>query len=173
MRRTELAFRIDPEARGRIKQALIKIGFPAEDLAGYTEGEPLPLRFREQTLAGEPFAVRAYQRDAVDAFHAAGGPRGGSGVIVLPCGAGKTIVGMAAMSRLQTSTLILATNTTAVRQWIDELLDKTSLHADQVDEYTGARKEIRPVTVSTYQIITHRKSVDAPFTHLALFDSRN
>jgi DNA excision repair protein ERCC-3 len=171
--RTGLTFLVPAEARGRIKQALIKIGFPAEDLAGYTAGEPLPLRLREETLAGEPFAARAYQRDAADTFHAAGGPRGGSGVIVLPCGAGKTIVGMAAMARLQVSTLILATNTTAVRQWIEELLDKTSLHADQVGEYTGARKNIRPVTVSTYQIMTHRKSTDAPFTHLELFDKRN
>ncbi len=171
--RTGLAFRVDPAARGRIKQALIKIGFPAEDLAGYTRGEPLPLRLRAETLAGETFAVRAYQRDAADAFHAAGGPRGGSGIIVLPCGAGKTIVGMAAMARLQASTLILATNTTAVRQWIEELLDKTSLHDDQVGEYTGARKDIRPVTVSTYQIMTHRGSTDAPFTHLELFDKRD
>ncbi len=171
--RMGLAFSIDPAARGRIKQALIKIGFPAEDLAGYTRGEPLPLRLREQTLAGEIFAVRAYQQDAADAFHAAGGPQGGSGVIVLPCGAGKTIVGMAAMARVQASTLILATNTTAVRQWIEELLDKTSLHADQVGEYTGAKKNIRPVTVSTYQIMTHRKSTDTPFTHLELFDKRD
>ena len=171
--RTGPAFRVDPAARGQIKQALIKIGFPAEDLAGYTQGEPLPLRLREETLAGERFVVRAYQSNAADAFHASGGPRGGSGVIVLPCGAGKTIVGMAAMELLQTSTLILATNTTAVRQWIEELLDKTSLHADQVGEYTGARKDIRPVTVSTYQIMTHRKSTDAPFTHLELFDKRN
>ncbi len=171
--RTGASFRVEPAVRGRIKQALVKIGFPAEDLAGYTDGESLPLRLREQTLAGEPFATRAYQRDAADAFYAAGGPHGGSGVIVLPCGAGKTIVGMAAMARLQVSTLILATNTTAVRQWIDELLDKTTLHVDQVGEYTGARKDIRPVTVSTYQILTHRKSVDAAFTHLELFDKRN
>lgn len=171
--RTGAAFRVEPAVRGRIKQVLVKIGFPAEDLAGYTEGESLPLRLRERTLADEPFAMRAYQRDAADAFYAAGGPRGGSGVIVLPCGAGKTIVGMAAMARLQVSTLVLATNTTAVRQWIDELLDKTSLHVDQVGEYTGARKDIRPVTVSTYQILTHRKSTDAAFTHLELFDKRN
>ena len=171
--RMGLAFLVAPEARGRIKQALIKIGFPAEDLAGYTQGEPLPLRLRGQTLGGEPFVLRAYQRDAADAFHASGGPRGGSGVIVLPCGAGKTIVAMAAISQLQTSTLILATNTTAVRQWIDELLDKTSLHTDQIGEYTGSRKEIRPVTVSTYQIMTHRKSTDAEYTHLELFDKRN
>lgn len=171
--RDGLNFRIHPDTRGRIKQALIKIGFPAEDLAGYTPGEPLPLRLREETLSGESFTVRAYQRNAADAFHAAGGPRGGSGVIVLPCGAGKTIVGMAAMARLQASTLILATNVTAVRQWIKELLDKTSLHADQIGEYTGARKDIRPVTVSTYQIMTHRKSTDSTFTHLEIFDKRD
>ena len=161
-------FRIEPIARGQIKQALIKIGFPAEDLAGYSEGEALPLQLRSAS-----FALRHYQVEAAAAFHAGGSARGGSGVIVLPCGAGKTIVGMACMAQVQASTLILTTGITAVRQWIAELLDKTTLHEDQIAEYTGASKDVRAVTVSTYQIMTHRDRQEAEFTHLKLFDTRN
>ncbi len=169
----DMAFRVAPVDRGRLKQALIRIGYPAEDLAGYRDGESLPLTLRDCTLSGESFAPRHYQDDAVSAFHAGGSSRGGSGVIVLPCGAGKTIVGMSCMTKLQTSTLILATNVTAVRQWIGEILDKTTLQEDQVGEYTGKRKDIRPVTVTTYQIMTYRKNREAPFDHLALFDERD
>ena len=158
--------------RGRIKQALVKHGYPAEDLAGYTEGENLAIGLREVALGGCAFRLRDYQQAAADAFHAGGGPRGGSGVIVLPCGAGKTMVAMACMERVGAATLILATNTTAVRQWIGELLDKTTLAPEAVGEYTGARKEIRPVTVSTYQIMTHRENREAEFEHLRLFDER-
>ena len=167
------AFRIDPGNRGKIKQVLIKIGYPAEDLAGYTSGEMLPISLRGTSLSGASFALRHYQTAAVDAFHAGGASRGGSGVIVLPCGAGKTIVGMAAIAQLQTSTLILVTNTTSIRQWIDEILDKTTIQPDQIGEYSGAQKNIRPITVSTYQIMTHRKSVEDDFVHLELFDKRN
>lgn len=166
-------FHVAPVDRGRLKQALIKIGYPADDQAGYRAGEALPLALRDTTSAGEPFSSRPYQDDAVAAFHAGGSSRGGSGVIVLPCGAGKTIVGMSCMDKLQTSTLILATNVTAVRQWITEILDKTTLHADQIGEYTGKKKDIRPVTVTTYQIMTYRKNCEAPFAHLALFDERD
>ena len=130
------AFRIDPGNRGKIKQVLIKIGYPAEDLAGYTSGEMLPIYLRDTSLSGASFALRHYQTAAVDAFHAGGASRGGSGVIVLPCGAGKTIVGMAAIAQLQTSTLILVTNTTSIRQWIDEILDRTTIQPDQIGEYT-------------------------------------
>ena len=172
-RLTPLEFLIQPEVRGRIKQALIKIGFPAEDLAGYTEGEVLPINLQDVTKRGESFKLRAYQEAAAAAFYAAGSARGGSGVIVLPCGAGKTIVGMACMDLIKTSTLILATNVTAVRQWISELLDKTDLQPDQVGEYTGSCKEIRPVTVSTYQIMTYRKSREEDFVHMSLFNERN
>ncbi|MCC6580255.1 MAG: DEAD/DEAH box helicase [Phycisphaeraceae bacterium] len=168
-----LRFRIRTADRGRIKQSLVKAGFPAEDLAGYTPGEPLAVRLRTRTTRDEPFALRAYQHDAADAFHVAGGERGGSGVVVLPCGAGKTIVGMACMERVGASTLILTTSTTAVRQWIGELLDKTHLQPEQVGEYTGQTKDIRPVTVATYQILTHRRSQQEDFTHLALFDQRD
>jgi DNA excision repair protein ERCC-3 len=166
-------FRVDPGQRGRLKQALVKVGFPAEDLAGYTEGEPLPVGLRSETGAGAPFTLRPYQREAAAAFHAAGTERGGSGVVVLPCGAGKTVVGMACMAEVGASTLVLTTSVTAVRQWISELLDKTTLHPDQVGEYTGAAKEVRPVTVATYQVLTHRGRGSGEFTHLELFDRRD
>ncbi len=172
-RLSPVTFRVDPLLRGRIKQALVKIGFPAEDVAGYTAGDPLPIALRAATRSGVPFTVRLYQRESVEAFHVGGTERGGSGVIVLPCGAGKTIVGMACMERVQSSTLILTTSITAVRQWIAELLDKTTLQEDQIGEYSGSLKEIRPVTVSTYQIMTYRNKADADFIHLPLFDQRN
>jgi DNA excision repair protein ERCC-3 len=171
-RLSPLEFRIAPSARGEIKQALVKLGFPAEDLAGYTTGESLSFSLRPVAASGLPFELRPYQLEAVEAFHG-GGDRGGSGVITLPCGAGKTIVGMASMAVLQASTLILTTSITAVRQWIRELLDKTTLREDQIGEYSGLAKDVRPVTVATYQIMTWRASEDAEFTHLSLFDSRN
>ena len=170
---SQLEFRIDPINRGKLKQALVQIGFPAEDLAGYHNGEPLAMALRETTLAGQTFALRHYQQDAAEVFHAGGLAQGGSGVIVLPCGAGKTIVGMACMAAVQSSTLILTTNITATRQWIAEILDKTTLHADQVSEYNGQIKDVRPVTVATYNIMTWRERKDADFLHLRLFDMRN
>jgi DNA excision repair protein ERCC-3 len=158
-----------PGARGWLKHALVKIGFPVEDIAGYTPGTPLEVKLRERTLEGRPFALRRYQKMAADTFHAGGGPRGGSGVIVLPCGAGKTIVGMAAMSLVRAHTLILTANVVAVRQWIRELVDKTGLSPDQVAEYTGDSKAIAPVTVATYQIVTYRKRKSEEFPHFELF----
>ena len=152
-----LRLRINPGMRGHIKQVLVQIGFPAEDLAGYVDGDALSVELRTVTKHGKSFNLRHYQMEAVDLFHAEGSVRGGSGTIVLPCGAGKTIVGMGVMEKLQTSTLILTPNTVAVRQWIDELLDKTNIPGDQIGEYTGLLKEIRPITVSTYQIITYHK----------------
>ena len=159
---------VDPARRGHVKQALVYIGYPAEDLAGYTEGQPLAFSVRETTLADKPFTMRTYQKDAVAAFWAGGSSSGGSGVVVLPCGAGKTIVGIGAMEAVQRATLILTPNTVAVRQWIAELLDKTSLTPDQVGEYTGDRKDIRPITVTTYQILTYRPSEDGDFPHFGL-----
>lgn len=172
-RLSTLAFRVNPADRGRLKQALVKIGFPAEDLAGYTLGEPLPIAVRERTREGSAFALRHYQQEATRAFHAGGSDRGGSGVIVLPCGAGKTIVGLGCMSAVQASTLILTTGATASRQWREELLDKTTLHEDQIGEYSGTTKDIRPVTIATYNILTWRPAKDAEFAHLGLFDQRN
>lgn len=147
-------FEINPSHRGQVKRALIQIGYPAEDLAGYVDGQPLEIKLRPLTAQGLPFDLRAYQTDAADVYWAGGSAAGGSGVIVLPCGAGKTMVGLAAMARTQCATLILCPNTVAVRQWIRELLDKTTLTEDQVGEYTGLRKQIRPVTVTTYQVLT-------------------
>jgi len=156
--------------RGVLKQALIGVGYPAEDLAGYTEGAILPTRLRPLTRSGLPFVVRDYQRESVDVFHAGGDVRGGSGVIVLPCGAGKTIVGIAAMSKIQRHTLILTTGITAVKQWKRELLDKTDLTEDQIGEYTGESKDIAPVTIVTYQIVTYRPDKSEDFPHFQIFD---
>ncbi len=164
---------IDPARRGHVKQALIAIGYPAEDLAGYSEGEPLPMRLRQPTASGREFALRQYQTDAVRAFYADGALSGGSGVVVLPCGAGKTIVGIGTMTAVGRSTLILTPNTVAVRQWISEILDKTDLSADQIGEYTGERKDIRPVTVTTYQMLTYRPSEDSDFPHFSLMTAHD
>lgn len=161
---------VHPEQRGFVKQALIKVGFPVEDLAGYREGAPLDVAIRSPTLEGSDFALRDYQNQAVDAFHAGGTTRGGSGVVVLPCGAGKTIVGIGTMLKLATHTLILTTNTTALRQWRDEILDKTDLDPEDVGEYSGHTKEIKPVTITTYQILTYRKTKKSPFVHFKLFN---
>jgi DNA or RNA helicases of superfamily II len=148
---------VDSARRGHIKQALIHIGYPAEDLAGYTDGSPLPMQLRTPTLHGKEFHPRAYQEAAAGAFYAGGAPSGGSGIVVLPCGAGKTIVGLATMATAQRATLILTPNTVAVRQWIQEILDKTDLPPEMVAEYTGERKEIAPITVTTYQMLTYRQ----------------
>ncbi|MFT7465106.1 MAG: DNA excision repair protein ERCC-3, partial [Pseudohongiellaceae bacterium] len=160
--------------RGEVKQALIRMGYPVEDLAGYTPGAELNFGFRSAMQASQKaFELRPYQQEAASIFHAGGTERGGSGVVVLPCGAGKTIVGMACMERLQTQTLILTTNTIAVRQWRNELLDKTDLTPDQVGEYTGESKVVAPVTISTYQMITYRRRKTGEFTHFALFGARD
>lgn len=172
--------RVDPVRRGHIKQALVNIGYPAEDLAGYVSGDTLNFDLRLMTASNKPFALRHYQQEAGEIFYADGAAHGGSGVIVLPCGAGKTIVGMSVMNEMQCSTLILTPNTVSVRQWIDELIDKTTLSAEQVGEYSGQRKEIRPITISTYQTMTYRKrgvNKTAPFQeqfpHFSLFDAHN
>jgi DNA excision repair protein ERCC-3 len=167
------SFAVPDVERGRLKQALIKVGFPAEDRAGYAPADPLPIALRAVTREGRSFTLRPYQVQAADAFHARGGALGGSGVVALPCGAGKTVVGIACMARLQQRTLVLTTGTTAVRQWIGELLDKTTLTEEDLGEYTGERKDIRPVTVSTYQMLTHRTSREAAFDHIELFDAAN
>ncbi|MBX3463508.1 MAG: DEAD/DEAH box helicase [Planctomycetes bacterium] len=164
---------VEPARRGELKQALVRLGYPVDDRAGYEAGDRLPFALRAATAGGRPFALRDYQRAAAAAFHAGGADTGGCGVVVLPCGAGKTVVGLAAMELLQTNTLVLTTNTVAVRQWCAELLDKTDLGPDQVGEYTGDQKQIRPVTVATYQILTHRRGKLDGFTHLGLFDRGN
>ncbi len=161
------------ENRGAVKQALIKEGHPAEDLCGFRQGQPLAFRLRAVTRSGRAFALRPYQKEAAAAFHAGGGPRGGAGVVVLPCGAGKTIVGMGIMERLGCATLILTTHTVAVHQWRDELLARSTLGAAEIGEYTGERKEVRPVTVTTYQMLTHRAAGSESFRHLELFGRKD
>ena len=149
--------------RGRLKQELLKVGWPAEDLAGYVDGEAHPITLDFET---NPWELRDYQQMAADSFW-----DGGSGVIVLPCGAGKTMVGAAAMAKVGATTLILVTNTLAGRQWKRELIAKTSLTEDEIGEYSGERKEVRPVTIATYQVITRRTKGE--YKHLELFDSRD
>jgi DNA excision repair protein ERCC-3 len=147
--------------RGNLKQALLKLGWPAEDFAGYVDGEAHPIR-----LVEEGWSLRPYQHEAVESFWA-----GGSGVVVLPCGAGKTMVGAATMAQAQATTLILVTNTVSARQWKDELIRRTSLTADEIGEYSGAVKEIRPVTIATYQVMTTRRK--GVYAHLELFEARD
>jgi DNA excision repair protein ERCC-3 len=167
------SFAIDDAYRGVLKQALIAVGYPAEDLAGYTEGASLEVALRDVARSGLPFRVRDYQRMAVDAFHAGGDVRGGSGVVVLPCGAGKTIVGITALAALKKNTLVLTTSTTAVEQWRREILDKTDLDDAMVALYTGDSKAIAPVTLATYQIVTYRPKKDGDFPHFSLFNERD
>ncbi|MCO5385085.1 MAG: helicase-associated domain-containing protein [Desulfosporosinus sp.] len=131
---------INPEARGQLKQLLMKLFYPVEDLAGYMAGTPLPIAWRTDNSESEPFALRSYQQEAVATFHQQGSVHGGSGVLVLPCGAGKTVIGMGVMMELQCETLILTTNTSAVKQWLRELTDKTTLDISQIGEYTGGKK---------------------------------
>jgi DNA excision repair protein ERCC-3 len=152
-------FIVDAWARGQLKQELVKLGWPAEDLAGYTPGTPHPI-----DLAETGWSMRDYQSQAVSSFF-----DGGSGVVVLPCGAGKTIVGAGAMATAATTTLILVTNTVSARQWRDELLRRTSLTAEEIGEYSGETKEIRPVTIATYQILTAKRKGE--YAHLALLDA--
>ncbi|MEU9041963.1 MULTISPECIES: DNA repair helicase XPB [unclassified Kitasatospora] len=152
---------VHPSERGQIKQVLLKLGWPAEDFAGYVDGEAHPIELDE-----DGWQLRPYQSQAVEGFW-----HGGSGVVVLPCGAGKTLVGAAAMAHAKSTTLILVTNTVSARQWKHELVKRTSLTEDEIGEYSGTRKEIRPVTIATYQVMTtKRKGV---YAHLELFDARN
>ena len=172
--------RIDPhrialpaQNRGLIKQALIAAGFPVHDIAGYVDGDPMPIALRPECGDGSAFIVRLYQKQASESYVGNAQMPGGSGVVVLPCGAGKTIVGMYVMFLLQRRTLILATNVTAVRQWIRELLDKTTIPVDEIGEYSGESKEIKPITIATYQILTYRKKKTDPFIHFDIFNSQN
>jgi DNA excision repair protein ERCC-3 len=167
------SYAIDAAHRGVLKLALIQVGYPAEDLAGYVEGAALPTQLRDVAASGLPFTVRDYQREAADIFYAGGDVKGGSGVIVLPCGSGKTIVGIAGMARIQKSTLILTTSVAAVKQWKREILDKTDLKPEDIAEYTGDSKEIGPVTIATYQIITYRPDKEEDFPHFKIFDQRD
>ncbi len=168
-----LSFQVNTGFRGLLKKALVEVGYPAEDLAGYVRGDALPLKLRDVAQSGQPFILRHYQQEAADVFYQSGRVQGGSGVICLPCGAGKTIVGMAAMAQVQENTLILTTSLTSVRQWQRELLDKTDLPEDAIAEYSGERKSTAPVTLATYQILTYRPHKEADFLHFSLFQARS
>lgn len=190
---------IPAERRGMLKQELTRLGYPVMDHAGYQDGQFLQIHWQGEAYVVESpannrtnrlnpadetagmenglrkpksFRLRDYQQEAAEAFRDSGG-KGGSGVLVLPCGAGKTVIGMAAMRELQCETLILTSNTTSVRQWIAELQEKTSLQTSDIGEYTGQRKEVRPVTVATYQILTHRQSKEDELHHMKLFNERS
>jgi DNA excision repair protein ERCC-3 len=158
---SQTAFKIQPWARGQVKQELLKLGWPAEDFAGYTPGTP-----HEIALTDGTWHIRDYQTQAVEKFW-----QGGSGVVVLPCGAGKTIVGAAAMSVAKTNTLILVTNTVSARQWKAELLKRTTLTEEEIGEYSGSMKEIKPVTIATYQILTTKRKNE--YAHLSLLNAKD
>ncbi len=165
-------FRLALTDRGTIKQELLRMGWPVKDDVPLIDGEPLEINLRETTLSGKPFVLRQYQKEAASAIVGNKGPGTGFGTIVLPCGAGKTIVGMSVMDLLKTSTLIITTNISAVHQWIEELKDKTNLTDEDIAEYTGENKTIKPVTVATYQILTWRPEKDGPYPHFSLFRKR-
>ncbi len=165
-------FRLAVTDRGTVKQELLKLGWPVKDEVPLRDGEPLDVSLKETTSNGNPLRIRKYQSEAAASLVGDKRPGTGFGTIVLPCGAGKTIVGMVIMDMLKTSTLILTTNISAVHQWVDELLDKTNLTRDQIGEYSGETKEIKPVTIATYQVLTWRPEKEGPYPHFQLFRER-
>ena len=168
----EHSFLLKLTDRGTIKQLLLQAGWPVKDEVALADGEPLDVSLRETTSSGRKLEIREYQKGAARALVGDKGPGTGFGTIVLPCGAGKTIVGMTIMDMLKTSTLIITTNISAVHQWIDELLDKTNLTADQIAEYSGESKTIKQVTVATYQVLTWRPDKEGPYPHFSIFHER-
>lgn len=168
----QYCFRLKLTDRGTIKQVLLNSLWPVKDEVQLEDGEPLDFNLRKETSAGKPFEIRGYQRSAAQALVGNKGPGTGFGTIVLPCGAGKTIVGMTVMDLLKTSTLIITTNISAVHQWIQELKDKSNLTDEQIAEYTGENKTLAPVTVATYQILTWRPEKDGPYPHFSIFTKR-
>lgn len=166
------SFLIHLTDRGTVKQLLLQSGWPVKDEIMLSDGEPLDVSLREKTSDEKPLVIRDYQKNAANALVGNKGPGTGFGTIVLPCGAGKTIVGMTIMDMLKTSTLIITTNISAVHQWIDELLDKTTLTPEQIAEYTGESKTIKQVTVATYQVLTWRPTKEGPYPHFSIFHER-
>lgn len=160
--------------RGDLKLIMTKLGYPVTDLAGYENGEFLDINTVEKTnFKNLNFTIRDYQLNGIDIFYANGSNFGGSGVIVLPCGAGKTIVGIGIISKLKTETLIISTNITAIRQWKSELIDKTNINPELIGEYSGEIKEVKPITIASYQILTYKKSKEGEFAHFKIFNERN
>lgn len=166
-------FRVLASQRGELKQVLIKIGFPVKDLCGYVFGDELDIQLRAIDTEGSTFQLRDYQEEAVAAFYHGGGKSGGNGIVVLPCGAGKTIIGIGTMSAISNHTLIVTTNNVSVHQWRNEILSKTLIQPDQIGEFTGVKKLIRPITITTYQMLTWRKSKKDDFKNLDLFTAQN
>ncbi len=164
---------VPPDYRGILKQVLIGIGYPANDRAGYVDGAPFTVDLLNTTRSGVEFSLRGYQKMAAETFIGDSASPGGSGVIVLPCGAGKTVVGMGVMSLLKRRTLILVTNITAARQWTREIIDKTDIDPDDIGEYSGEKKEIKPLTIATYQILTYRRKKTDSFEHYSIFNKEN
>ncbi|WP_081300687.1 DNA repair helicase XPB [Clostridium beijerinckii] len=169
----DFKYKIDENMRGEIKLSLIKLGYPVEDLGGYIEGNKHEMSLKKFTSLGETLLIRDYQKEASEIFYADGSAQGGSGVVVLPCGAGKTVTAMAVMDKIKEETLILTTNITAVRQWKQELIDKMNILEENIGEYSGEIKEIKSITISTYQILTHRKSKVDEFVHMNIFHEKD
>lgn len=169
---TDTGYLINYLARGELKVAFFAYNIPVYDIAGYVKGEPINIKLRNVSLSNKPFALRDYQEMASEAFYQSGAIYGGHGTVVLPCGSGKTIIAIDIMSKIKTYTLILTTSITAVHQWINEILDKTTLTSEQVGEYTGEKKEIKPITVCTYQILIYRKNKGGQFPHLPIFQAQ-
>ena len=162
-----------PDERGNLKQALIKLGYPVKDICGYLPGAPFEITLREIDLDNNTFRLRDYQSEAVEAFYHAGRVTGGSGIIVLPCGSGKTIIGLGTIASVSSRTLIISTNNVSVHQWKDELISKTSVGADQIGEFTGMKKELKPITLTTYQMLTHRRNKTESMRNLEIFSREN
>ena len=169
----DVKYKINENMRGEIKLSLIKLGYPVEDIGGYIEGKKYEMSLKKFTSLGEQLSIRDYQREASEIFYSEGSAKGGSGVIVLPCGAGKTVTAMAVMDKIKEETLILTTNITALRQWKQELIDKMDISEENIGEYSGEIKEIKPITISTYQILTHRKSKIDEFVHMNIFHEKD
>lgn len=169
----EEGFTIPKYERGTVKVELIKLNLPVDDQVPLNKGERLALNFREVSLAGKPFILRDYQRLAANSVLGDGRPGTGFGTIVLPCGSGKTIVGMEIMTRLATRTLILTTNVAAVHQWMAEINDKLDIDKALIGEYTGKLKEIKAITVATYQVLTWRADKEGDFPHMRLLREGN
>ncbi len=161
-----------PVNRGLLKQACMRAGYPIEDQVGYRDSERLEIQLRKSTLNGVALQLRDYQRHAVDRYYREGAVHGGSGIVVMPCGAGKTLVGIGAMVKCQCATLILTTNTTSVKQWKKEIVDKTDLSPDSIGEYAGKQKQERPVTIATYHMLTYKCKEKHAFVHMKLFQQR-
>ncbi|MBF0119838.1 MAG: helicase-associated domain-containing protein [Desulfobacterales bacterium] len=173
MAKTETGFLINHNDRGELKQALIKIGYPVKDLCGYVNGDPIYLSLRDADIDNRLFILRDYQKEAIDIFFQSGRASGGSGVIVLPCGSGKTIIGLGIISKVLNYTLIITTNNVSVHQWRDELLSKTTFAIENIGEFTGIKKEIKPITITTYQMLTHRRSKNEEMPYLDIFTNHN